>query len=102
VFLALFLRSHPPGVGAGVIISLAVGISWIVWLRGFRLEIGNEDLSYRNRLYRSMIVPPSEVREVKNTWIDWTLLTTMAQSQIDWLSTQNHFEEKASNERLKS
>jgi hypothetical protein len=74
-FLALFLSDHRPGMGAGVLLPLGVGMLWIAWLRGFRLEVGKENLSYRDGLYRSTIIPLSEIREAKNAWIEWRLLT---------------------------
>jgi hypothetical protein len=73
--LALLLRSDLPSMGAGVILPLAVGMLWVGWLRGFRLEVGKENLSYRDGLYRTTVVPLSEIRDVKNAWIEWRVLT---------------------------
>jgi hypothetical protein len=78
-FLAFFLNDHRPGMGAGVLLPLAVGMLWIGWLRGFRLEVGKDKLSYRDGLYRSTVIPLSEIREVKNAWIEWRLLTRALQ-----------------------
>jgi hypothetical protein len=78
IFL-LDLRRHPPGTDWGAIVPLGVGALWIVWLRGFRLEVSQGDLSYRDGLYRSTMVPLSDIREAKNTWIGWKLLTRKLQ-----------------------
>jgi len=73
--LALLLRSDLSSMGAGVVLPLAVGMLWVGWLRGFRLEVGKENLSYRDGLYRTTGVPLSEIRDVRNTWIEWRVLT---------------------------
>jgi hypothetical protein len=69
--LALADRRHGE---AGVLVPLVVGFMWIAWLRGFRLEIGNEKLEYRDGLYKSVAVPLSGIREVKNAWVEWRFL----------------------------
>jgi fatty acid desaturase len=74
-FLALFLSDHRPGTGGAVFVPLGVGMLWVGWLRGFRLDVGQENLSYRDGLYRTTVVPLREIRDVKNTWIEWRVLT---------------------------
>lgn len=56
------------------LVSIGVGLIWIAWLRGFRLEIGAGKLEYRNGLYKSVIVPLGEIREAKNAWVEWRRL----------------------------
>ena|ERR1700733_5187205 len=76
-FAVLALGSHRPGVQAGVAISLAVGLLWVCWLRGFRLQIGIKNLEYRDGLYRSVVVPVCEIKEVKNSWVEWRVLSRL-------------------------
>jgi hypothetical protein len=59
----------------GVVIPFAVGMMWVGWLRGFRLEINKNSLRYRDGLYRTVAVPVKEILEVRNTWVEWRLLT---------------------------
>ncbi len=73
VFVALAVAERAHGMVSGAAIALAVGLAWIVWLRGFRLEIGNGKIEYRDGFYKSVIVALSEVRETKNAWVEWKL-----------------------------
>jgi hypothetical protein len=75
LFLALFLSKHRPGTGAAVVVPLGVGMFWVGWLRGFRLDVGQKNLSYRDGLYRTTVVPLNEIRDAKNAWIEWRILT---------------------------
>jgi hypothetical protein len=66
---------HRSGMATGIVLPLAVGMMWAGWLRGFRLEIDDQSLRYRDGLYKSVAVPRTEIQDVKNAWIEWKLLT---------------------------
>jgi hypothetical protein len=63
-FLALSRRGS--GLHAIGILTFAIGVLWVLWLRGF--------LEYRDGLYRSTSVPLKEITEAKNTWIEWNVI----------------------------
>jgi hypothetical protein len=70
--LAFATRGH--GMNIGGLVALGVGLIWVAWLRGFRLEVGEGKLEYRDGLYKSVAVPLSEIREVKSAWVEWRIL----------------------------
>ena len=65
-----------PGLGLeniGIMLFM-IGVLWVVWLRGFRIRITSDKFEYRNGFHRSTIVPLSEIKDTKHSWIEWKLL----------------------------
>lgn len=69
-FLAI-LKDRPQ-LWTGAAIALAVGVLWIAWIRGFRLTIDEQQLVYRDGIYRSTKVPLGTINNVRSARVGWT------------------------------
>jgi hypothetical protein len=58
----------------GSLVGFAVGILWAIWLRGFRLSIDNNVLTYRDGMYRTQSGSISRITAVRSAWVEWKRL----------------------------
>jgi hypothetical protein len=47
---------------------------WFVWLRGFKIVIADDVLYYRDGLYHTVTLDLRDVKNVRNSWIQWARL----------------------------
>lgn len=75
--LYLYLCVQHPGTGCefGALISGGGGVFFAIWLRGFKITVSNEYLSYRNGWFISSRIPLNEIASIEDKWIEWDVFT---------------------------
>jgi hypothetical protein len=73
-FAWLEFARHGSSAWQGSLIGFSVGVLWVIWLRGFRLSIDGDVLTYRDGIYRTRAGNLSHITAVKSTWIEWARL----------------------------
>lgn len=70
VFFA-YLEFARPASNAwqGAAFGLVFCLFWVIWLRGFRLTLTKDLLTYRDGFYRTKSVDPSRIIAVEHDWI---------------------------------
>lgn len=62
------------GSWKGIIISFSGAILWIIWLRGFRVQIIGDIFEYRNGIYQKRFCKLENIQRYEVKWIEWKVL----------------------------
>ena len=73
-YLFLSIRNPGRGLESGSLIAGGIAILWWIWLRGFKINISDGCLEYRDGFFRSSKISLREIVDIKTESIGWNLL----------------------------
>lgn len=73
-YLLLGLRNPAAGSEKGAAIAGGVALLWWCWLLGFKITVTKELLEYRDGFFRSTKVALSDIVQIQNAGVEWSVL----------------------------
>src|SRR5947209_20533772 len=74
-FASVRVLRHTANACGASVLSLLVGLLWVIWLKGFRLCISRDQITYRDGMYRQYSGRVVDVVHIETTWIEWGILS---------------------------
>ena len=77
LYISLIFKDGPldPSIYGVFVLLTIYGLTWVFWLKGFKIAIDSDQFYYRDGLHRSHSIRLSDIKKTEFKWVDWRVLT---------------------------
>ena len=70
----LTIEKPESGSESGLIIAGLAALFWLVWLKGFVIQIEDGELIYRDGFFRRLVIRLEDITQADVKWVDWLVI----------------------------